>query len=89
LLSNHIDSEVIAALMKKQQGRPCREHFARDAAAQGQLCARPLDQDQISVARSQGMRPIALGSLERIYRRLGICAFDTIGAEFMRDYEQA
>ena len=83
-----IDSEVIAALIARNSKEGLVESISLAMQRlKGSYALVLLTKDQIIGVRDpKGMRPLALGSLEGAYIIASeSCAFDTIGAEFMRD----
>jgi amidophosphoribosyltransferase len=83
-----IDSEVIAALIAKYSENSLAEGAVKAAERlKGSYALVLLTKDQVVGVRDpRGMRPLALGRLGSAYLFASeSCAFDTIGAEFIRD----
>jgi len=83
-----IDSEIIAALIAKNSTAGLVEGIAQAMERlKGSYALVMMTRDQlIGVRDPKGMRPLALGSLNGSYVFASeSCAFDTIGAEFIRD----
>ena len=83
-----IDSEVIARLIAKYSENGLAEGALKAAERlKGSYALVLLTKDQVVGVRDpKGMRPLALGRLESAYLFASeSCAFDTIGAEFIRD----
>jgi amidophosphoribosyltransferase len=82
------DSEIIAALIAKHSGDGIAEGASKAMERlKGSYALVILTKNQlIGVRDPKGMRPLALGSLNGAYVLASeSCAFDTIGAEFIRD----
>lgn len=82
------DSEIVAALIAKN----CAEGIAESAAKamkqlKGSYALVLMTKDRlVGIRDPKGMRPLALGSINGAYVLASeSCAFDTIGAEFIRD----
>ena len=83
-----IDSEIIAAMIAKNSTAGLVEGIAQAMERlKGSYALVMMTRDQlIGVRDPKGMRPLALGSLNGSYVFASeSCAFDTIGAEFIRD----
>ncbi len=83
-----IDSEIIAALVAKNSEAGLVEGISRAMERlKGSYALTIMTGDSIIGVRDpRGMRPLALGSLGGAYVFASeSCAFDTIGAEFIRD----
>ena len=83
-----IDSEIIAALIAKNSGKGLFESISHAMERlKGSYALVLMTKDSlIGVRDPKGMRPLALGSLNGAYVLASeSCAFDTIGAEFIRD----
>ena len=83
-----IDSEIIAALIAKNSGKGLFESISHAMERlKGSYALVLMTKDSlIGVRDPKGMRPLALGSLNGAYVFASeSCAFDTIGAEFIRD----
>ena len=83
-----IDSEVIAALIAKYSKHGVVEGIAKASERmKGSYALVLMTKDQlIGVRDPKGMRPLALGKIDSAYALASeSCAFDTIGAEFIRD----
>ena len=83
-----IDSEIIAALIAKHSKAGLAEGIAKAMEQlKGSYALVLMTRDTlIGVRDPKGMRPLALGSLNGAYVFASeSCAFDTIGAEFIRD----
>ncbi len=83
-----IDSEVIAAMIAKNSADGISDSIAKAMARlKGSYALVLMTKDQvIGVRDPKGMRPLALGKLDSAYIFASeSCAFDTIGAEFIRD----
>ena len=83
-----IDSEIIAALIAKNSGKGLFESISHAMERlKGSYALVLMTKDSlIGVRDPKGMRPLALGSLHGAYVFASeSCAFDTIGAEFIRD----
>ena len=83
-----IDSEIIAALIAANSAKGLVEGISRAMERlKGSYALVMMTKDTlIGVRDPKGMRPLALGSLDGTYILASeSCAFDTIGAEFIRD----
>ena len=83
-----IDSEIIAALIAQNSGGGLADGIAKAMdRLRGSYALVLLTKDQVVGVRDpKGMRPLALGKLDSAYLFASeSCAFDTIGAEFIRD----
>ncbi|HWQ05722.1 MAG TPA: amidophosphoribosyltransferase [Feifaniaceae bacterium] len=83
-----IDSEVIAALIAKYSTKGVVEGVIKASERmKGSYALVLMTKDAlIGVRDPKGMRPLALGRLDGAYAFASeSCAFDTIGAEFIRD----
>ncbi|HWQ07293.1 MAG TPA: amidophosphoribosyltransferase [Feifaniaceae bacterium] len=83
-----IDSEVIGALILKNSEGDLAQGISRAMEQlKGSYALVLMTGDRlIGVRDPRGMRPLALGSLDGAYVLASeSCAFDTIGAEFIRD----
>ena len=83
-----IDSEIIAALIAANSAKGLLEGISRAMERlKGSYALVMMTKDTlIGVRDPKGMRPLALGSLDGAYILASeSCAFDTIGAEFIRD----
>ena len=83
-----IDSEIIATLIAKNSGKGLFESISHAMERlKGSYALVLMTKDSlIGVRDPKGMRPLALGSLNGAYVLASeSCAFDTIGAEFIRD----
>jgi amidophosphoribosyltransferase len=83
-----IDSEVIASLIAKHSGDGIIEAVTRTMAQlKGSYALVIMTPDMtIGVRDPKGIRPLALGRIDNSYVFASeSCAFDTIGAEFIRD----
>ncbi len=83
-----IDSEVAAQLIAKHIGEGITQSVAKAAERlKGSYAMVLMTKTQlVGVRDPKGMRPLALGSLDGAYAFASeSCAFDTIGAEFIRD----
>ena len=83
-----IDSEIIAALIAKNSGKSLFDGISQAMERlKGSYALVMMTKDSlIGVRDPKGMRPLALGSLNGAYVFASeSCAFDTIGAEFIRD----
>ena len=83
-----IDSEIIAALIAKNSGKGLFESISQAMERlKGSYALVLMTKDSlIGVRDPKGMRPLALGSLNGAYVLASeSCAFDTLGAEFIRD----
>lgn len=83
-----IDSEIIAALIAKNSGKGIVEGISQAMERlKGSYALVLMTKDLvIGVRDPKGMRPLALGSHNGAYVFASeSCAFDTIGAEFIRD----
>ena len=82
------DSEVVAAMIARHIDEGIAQSAIRAAERlKGSYALALLTKDQlVGVRDPKGMRPLALGSLDGAYVLASeSCAFDTIGAEFIRD----
>jgi len=83
-----VDSEIAAELIAKHIGDGVTESVANAAERlKGSYALVLMTRDRlVGVRDPRGMRPLALGSLDGAYVLASeSCAFDTIGAEFIRD----
>jgi amidophosphoribosyltransferase len=83
-----IDSEVVAALIAKNSENGVVEGIVRACGQlKGSYALAILTKDALICVRDpKGIRPLALGRLGNAYVLASeSCAFDTIGAEFIRD----
>ncbi|MBA4347652.1 MAG: amidophosphoribosyltransferase [Clostridiales bacterium] len=83
-----IDSEIIAALIAKNSGKGLVEgiSYAMERLKGSYALVLMTKDSVIGVRDPKGMRPLALGSHNGAYVFASeSCAFDTIGAEFIRD----
>jgi amidophosphoribosyltransferase len=83
-----IDSEIIAALIAKNSDKGLVESisYAMDRLKGSYALVMMTKDSVIGVRDPKGMRPLALGSHNGAYVFASeSCAFDTIGAEFIRD----
>ncbi len=82
------DSEVVAALIAKNSASGLGKSVAHAMERlKGSYALVLMTKDQVVGVRDpKGMRPLALGKLDSAYIFASeSCAFDTIGAEFIRD----
>ncbi|MCE5188323.1 MAG: amidophosphoribosyltransferase [Eubacteriales bacterium] len=83
-----VDSEVIAALIAKYSGSGLIEGITKASERmKGSYALVLMTRDGLYGVRDpKGMRPLALGRIDSAYVLASeSCAFDTIGAEFVRD----
>ena len=88
IFQTSIDSEVIAALIAKNSQTSIIDGIVKATGQlKGSYALVILTPDMlIGVRDPKGMRPLALGRLDGAYVLASeSCAFDTIGAEFIRD----
>jgi amidophosphoribosyltransferase len=88
IFQTSIDSEVIASLIAKHSGNGIIEAVTRTMAQlKGSYALVIMTPDMvIGVRDPRGIRPLALGRIDNSYVFASeSCAFDTIGAEFIRD----
>jgi len=90
LFQSDSDAEVIAKLIAKYSHMPFEEAVLKAIShIKGSYSFIIMNQDKLIAARDPfGLKPLALGKLEDDYVLASeTCAFDTIGAEFLRDVE--
>ena len=88
IFQTSIDTEVIASLIAKHSGDGIIEAIKSTMAdIKGSYALVIMTQDMIIGVRDpKGIRPLALGKIDNSYVLASeSCAFDTIGAEFIRD----
>ncbi len=88
IFQTSIDSEIIAALIAKNSRNGVLDGILKAAEQlKGSYALVILTTDMlIGVRDPKGIRPLALGKLDKAYVLASeSCAFDTIGAEFIRD----
>ena len=88
IFQTSIDSEVIASLIAKHRSNGIVEAIKKTMGLlKGSYALVIMTPDQvIGVRDPKGIRPIALGKIDNSYVFASeSCAFDTIGAEFIRD----
>lgn len=88
IFQTSIDSEIIASLIAKYSGKGMIEGIKKTMELlKGSYALVIMTPDKlIGVRDPKGIRPLALGKIDNSYVFASeSCAFDTIGAEFIRD----
>jgi len=91
LFQSTSDSEILAHLIKKESDKEAQIYNIIDALnmIEGAFAFLLLTEDKLYVCRDKyGLRPVSIGKLNGGYVVSSeTCAFDTVGATFLRDVE--